>query len=119
MNSCSRGLVALLPSQFSRTTHLHKNGDRTGAFRSTAGASCARTILNGGANGCALHGGFFIYSGSITSWDFTAFMLFRGHPRRIKNSCRSISIKCSNELLAAHRILFPVMMTRGKTARGT
>ena len=53
MNSCSTGSVARLPSRFSRTTRSRKNGDKTGAFRSIAGAPCAPTIFNGGANGCA------------------------------------------------------------------
>ena len=117
MNSCSTGLVALLPNQFSRTTHLHKNGDKTGAFRSMAGAQCARTIFNGGANGSVLPGGSFIYSGSITLWDFIAFMLFRGGPRGTKNSYLSISSKCLNEPVAAHRILLPATTTRRKIAR--
>src|SRR5215472_6348997 len=115
MNSCSTGSVALLQSQFSRTTHLHRNGDKTGAFRFITGASCAGTIFNGGANGCALPGGFFIYSGSITSWDFIAFMLFHGRPRETKNSCRSISSKCLNVPVAAHRVSFLATTTRSKT----
>ena len=94
MNFCSIGSVARLPSRISRTTRSRKNGDKTGAFRSIAGAPCAPTIFNGGENGCALPDGSFICSGSITSRDFIASMPFPGGPRGTKNSCRSINIRC-------------------------
>src|SRR5262249_12800100 len=117
--SCSTGSGARLPSRFSRTTHLHKNGAKTGAFRFITGASCAGTIFNGGAKGCALPGGFFIYSASITSCDFIAFTLFHVRPRGTENCCRSTSVKCLNEPAAARLIFFLATTIHPKIAKRT
>ena len=118
-NSCSIGSVALLLSRISRTTRSRKNGDKTGAFRSTAGAPCAQTIFNGGENGCAPPDGSFICSGSITSRDFIASMPFPGGPKGTKNSCRWINTRCWNEPAGVRRISFHVTTTHPNTAKRT
>src|SRR6188472_651514 len=119
MTSCSIGAAERLPSLTSKTTHLPRNGDKTGAFHCIAGTKCARTAMRGGGSASGLSDAFFISFALITCLDFIASMPSRGGRGRISNFFRSIGIKCSNELAAAHHISLHVTTKVPKTPRRT
>ena len=75
--------------------------------------------FNGGANGCALPDGSFIFPDRSRPGILSRLCLSLAAARGTANSCRSSSIRCSNEPAAAHHSSFRVTTTRLKTAKRT
>src|SRR5207302_9618577 len=98
------GPAAPRPNPISRTTSSRKNGGKTGAFRFSAGTSCAIEISIGGGNAFAACGAAFIFFASIMYWDFIGSMHSPGGHDATKNFPRSIGARCWNELADARRI---------------
>src|SRR6266480_3514560 len=107
---------AHLPSHFSRTMSLPRNGGRIGASRFIAGTGCGRTISHGGVSVCVPSGAFFTSFASITCSDFIASTHFRGDRGRTNNFCRWIGRRCSSERAVARRISHHEMTKHRKTA---